>query len=347
MSLIGGSMGYGTDPAAWTPETRSLLQKQMAGAQLLHDADITCLIKEGEAILLGPAGLIATNKWKLGLSGLETTTELQIGNQKLDTKLEVGLLKGPNYKDKVLKPTELFSKNEIYDPRTGQRTEGKLPSGKTLGLFSVGAAASASYSYFEQSIAGQVGNAGFELTGSVGNVEGSASLQGGLGVYWGPDGKASLQTGIEAKSGVSVSAINVEGSMTYELCDQVSLGAKSEVTVGEAEYKTELSAGLIDGKLVASAEGSAEVNLVEVNMEGSFDTDLIDGKVGASVNVGIGAHAKAGYKDGVFVFDVGGSLGVGASISGEIDISGLVDGVAEVGQSVVEGVGSFCAWLIG
>lgn len=375
MSRIAGSMGFGTDPSLWTPEMRSLLQKKLEGAQLLHDEGITCLIKNGEALLMDDSGMIAQTTWTLGLSGMEITNELLVNNQKLKGELDIGLIDGITYKDKPVKAPEWFSQKKTYDPKTGKYAKDDTPSGKTIGLISVGAAASASYNAFVQSAALQNDHFGMELTSSVGNAEIDASFKGGLGVYVDPSGKKYLQVGLEAKSGASVSVAKVESSMTYELCDQISVGVDSDITVLSAEQKSELSIGIMDGKVVAYAEGSAELNLLEANVEGNFDTDLIDGKLGGSLKVGIGMHGKVGYKDGLIVFDVGGSLGIGASVNGEINISGLVDAAEDVGQSIAEGVdsvidgvgsvvkgvgsvvesvgsvvesvGSACAWLIG
>lgn len=60
----------------------------------------------------------------------------------------------------------------------------------------------------------------------------------------------------------------------------------------------------------------------------------------AGVNVGIGAHADVGYKDGVFKFDVGASVGLGVSVDVEVDVGGMVDTVCDYASSAWEGLKS-------
>ncbi len=45
----------------------------------------------------------------------------------------------------------------------------------------------------------------------------------------------------------------------------------------------------------------------------SWKANVLGGEVGVSgsVSVGVGAHADVGYKDGVFKFDIGASIGLG------------------------------------
>lgn len=348
MRLIGQTMGIDSDPGSWTPQLRDDIISQMKDTQALRDEDVTFLIKDGEAYILGPGGLIAKADWTQGLTGLEINSELYVGDGRLKTELDVGLIDGGlNFEDDILKRHELFSEQGTYDPATGETTEGKLNPGVGIGLFSIGATASASYSALSESASAQYGNLKGEVTAGVGNAQASAGVQGGLGLYVGPDGKTYVQAGVQAQAGASVSAANVQASMSYELCDNVSLGVEGEVSVLEAEGKAGIGVGVVNGEVMAYAEASAEINLVEANVEGSVDLGGVEGKVGASVSVGVGAHAKAGYKDGVISFDVGASVGVGVSVNAEIDVSGLVNAAGEAYQAVSEGWNKFCSWLAG
>ena len=48
-----------------------------------------------------------------------------------------------------------------------------------------------------------------------------------------------------------------------------------------------------------------------------------------SVGVGAGIHANAGFQDGKLSVDVGAYVGVGGSVSLEIDVSGTVEAVCD------------------
>ncbi len=63
---------------------------------------------------------------------------------------------------------------------------------------------------------------------------------------------------------------------------------------------------------------------------GSAGVEVFGADVGVtgSVKVGVGAHANAGFVDGHLKLDVGVAVGVGASLGLDIDVGGLIDGVA-------------------
>lgn len=62
--------------------------------------------------------------------------------------------------------------------------------------------------------------------------------------------------------------------------------------------------------LLTVKAGDAEATAAE--LEGSLGVNVLGGEVGVSgsVSVGVGAHADVGYKDGVFKFDIGASIGL-------------------------------------
>jgi hypothetical protein len=75
----------------------------------------------------------------------------------------------------------------------------------------------------------------------------------------------------------------------------------------------------------------------------------ISGKVGAkvlgtdvgvsgSLNYGVGAHANIGFSDGKLSLDVGATLGVGASVKLDIDVSGTVNAVCDGAKAAWKGV---------
>nr|WP_308658181.1 hypothetical protein [uncultured Agathobacter sp.] len=45
-----------------------------------------------------------------------------------------------------------------------------------------------------------------------------------------------------------------------------------------------------------------------------------------------------GYKDGVFKFDIGASIGLGVSVGSEVDIGGMVDTVCDAAESAWNGL---------
>ena len=76
---------------------------------------------------------------------------------------------------------------------------------------------------------------------------------------------------------------------------------------------------------------------MEVKQEVSADVAGVNMKGEAGVNIGIGVHGEVGYHDGVFVVDAGVAAGLGVTFKGEIDVSGLVDTVAEHSEQIVQG----------
>ena len=57
------------------------------------------------------------------------------------------------------------------------------------------------------------------------------------------------------------------------------------------------------------------------------------------MSVGVGAHADIGYHDGKLTFDIGASLGVGASVTAEVDVSGLVENIGDAVDSLADAAG--------
>lgn len=150
--------------------------------------------------------------------------------------------------------------------------------------------------------------------------------------------------GMEAEVGVAISAFTAEAAGQLGN-DMLGLHGKVGVEAGKAEAKGSVGVGIwdengnFDPKL--SAKLSAEAIAAEVS--GSVGVDLAGVKVDAkgSLNFGIGAHADIGYKDGKFSFDLGASLGVGASIKFDVDISGAVEYVGNAAADIANAAGNF------
>lgn len=336
MMGVAQALGYGSDPSGWSPAIHVAIQNIIQNAQILTDEDMTLVASDQQVMLFGPNGLIGTFTTVIGLSGITMTSTLFDGNHRYESEGHAGLMDGGfTYNDSILKPTDLFRRR--YD-KDGNPIKGDEKSGLGIGILSIGAKAGNSYSWYGDNISAQNGGLSADVNVGVGNAEAHASIQGGLGAYL-SDGSGDLTVGLKGEVGVSISAANVEASMSYELIDNVSVGVGSEITVLEGEAGVETGIGMVDGELMAYAEASAEVNLIEAKAEGNLDLGLVEGKVGGGVSFGLGAHAKAGYNDGVISFDVGVAAGLGVSVNAEIDIGGTIDAIGDGIGTAIDTVG--------
>lgn len=336
---VGQAFGYGGNMDAWSPQMQQKILDLLKNAQVITEGGLTFITTDGHSFLIGAGGLIGHYQVQAGLSGITSTTTLFLGDGQAETTLQLGLLDGISFKDSFLKPHSLDKFEGQYNTETGEFSEG-VPEGTALGLLSIGAMIGTSISAWHQSASYQGEHLSASATAGLGNAEAHATVQGGLGVFL-PDGNGNnqLYLGISGEVGASVSAVNVEGSLEYELCDNVSLGVEGDMSLFSAEAGAQAGLGIIAGEPMLYAEASAEANLVEANVSGSLDLGLVEGTVGAGVTVGVGAHAEVGYHDGVLSFDIGASLGFGASINASLDIGGAVDATGEAIGSVINAAG--------
>lgn len=191
-----------------------------------------------------------------------------------------------------------------------------------------------------------------EVNVTVGEAEAHASVSGGLYVI-GADGEKKFSPGVNAEIGASVTAF--EAGWENQLLGDENLGvnADAKVTVGKAEAKADATAQIFgsDGKLDVQLGASAKAEAIAAEAEGSIGVNVLGGEVGVkgSVNVGIGAHADVGYRDGVVKVDIGASLGVGGSVSLEVDIGGMVDTISDTAEAAWEGIkdgwNKFTSWF--
>ncbi len=149
--------------------------------------------------------------------------------------------------------------------------------------------------------------------------------------------------GVEAHGGASYTVLDTEISSEYELIDGVTLSSKSNLVIGKIGVNADGKIGFYDGEFVAQASGSAEVILLEASQEYGVEVGGVKAKGSAGVSVGLGAHGKVGYKDGTFSYDFGAAVGIGVTMKGEIDVSGLVenirDGMVKIDGNISEFVG--------
>ena len=190
-----------------------------------------------------------------------------------------------------------------------------------------------------------------ELNVTVGEAEAHAGVSAGLYVI-GADGEKKFSPGINAEIGASVTALEAGWEDQLLGDENLGLNADATVTAGEATVKADGTAQIFDenGELDVQLGVGASAEAIAAEAEGSVGVNVLGGEVGVtgSVNVGIGAHADVGYRDGIFKADIGASLGVGASVSVEVDIGGMVDTVCDTAEAawngIQEGWDEFMSW---
>lgn len=181
---------------------------------------------------------------------------------------------------------------------------------------------------------GEYGSASGEI--KVATAEAHTSFSAGMYVYEKKeDGsvKRVFSPGIAAEAGASVALLSMAGEGRLGLGennDMLGVYGKGEVDVGFAEAKAKLSISENE----AHAKVSLEADLVKA--EGSAGVTVLGTDIGVTgaVKVGLGAHAEVGVTDGKLKVDIGAAVGVGFDIGFEIDMSGTIDAVQNVAESV-------------
>lgn len=143
--------------------------------------------------------------------------------------------------------------------------------------------------------------------------------------------------GAGGKVGVSVTALSLAagGQLGSDM-----LGAHGSVGVDVGKASAEASADFKwmneDGKFSPNVGVSGSLEAIAAEASAKVGADILGTEINgkASVNFGIGAHADIGFRNGKFKFDVGASVGVGASVDLEIDVSGTIDAVVEHAQDI-------------
>ena len=197
---------------------------------------------------------------------------------------------------------------------------------------------------YEGSIENESGS--LSATIKAGTIAGSAGIYGGLYTmkYDNNGNPVKVFTpGVRAEAGASISVFEAEAksSLKSQYVDGLSYEGSVGTKVGYASAKAGAEMGLIDGKVAMHAGASAEAIAAEVNGSVGVDYMGVKGTVKGTLNVGVGAHADVGYKDGKISCDVGASLGVGGSVSFELDVSGVVDAAGKAAGDVYKGVKAF------
>ncbi|WP_027438590.1 hypothetical protein [Lachnospira multipara] len=258
-------------------------------------------------------------KDKVGITGYDVNIKkIKEQNEAIDKKL-----KQSKYK-------KSYGDGEEYTDK-----DGNLISKKDSGF-------SDTNKIFEYDFSREVSDSAYEGTinlphdGTITTTVGKSEAHGAfkVGCYSvSRDGKKDFSPGIGVDVGLSCSVLDSEWNQNILGNDQIGLDGEAGVTIGEANANMDAGAYLKDenGNYNPQlyAEGALEYNAAE--LKGSLETNILGGgaKFGGDVKVGVGAHGKFGYKDGVLKCDLGAALGVGASVNVDVDVAGIATGAAK------------------
>ncbi len=155
-------------------------------------------------------------------------------------------------------------------------------------------------------------------------------------------GKKKFSPGVNAEIGASVSLLHAEGEVQVLGDDMLGVDAGGQFSAGKAEAEASIGFQVYNekGELNLQSSFNASAEAIAVEAEATVGLDILGGGVSVTggINIGIGAHADIGYKDGVFKCDIGASLGIGVSLDFEVDIGGIVNTVCEKAEAVWTGV---------
>lgn len=196
----------------------------------------------------------------------------------------------------------------------------------------------------------------------VGDSAAVSLLNGAVAGDWGwgsASAKAEVGKG-EAYAKGDIGLGNIQGSLgasfTAFTAEEIlelgnnSLGAYvgSTQTVGRVGAKAEGRAGLLNdkGELDPALYIGASAEAIAGEITGKAGVKVLGADVGVkgSLNYGIGAHANVGFRDGKLSVDIGATLGVGGSVSMDIDVAGFVNGVKDKAKAAWNQVTNLLKW---
>ncbi len=238
-----------------------------------------------------------------------------------------------NYKKKK----KLVEQDDLYkDTKYLKGKEGDVDFYKKEGtIFSAGHSASASASLYEGSREFEHGS----VYATVGKAEAHANAEAGFYSYT-SDGKRIFSPGVSAEVGASVTvlAAGAEGQIGSDMlgvtggvdlaAGKVAVKGTVELSAWEKGKGPQFNASASAEAIAAEAKASGKINVLGGGVEGSV-----------GVNVGIGAHADIGIKNGVIKCDIGASIGVGVSANVEIDVGGMVNTAVENIDKITDAAG--------
>lgn len=241
---------------------------------------------------------------------------------------------GKYYYDlKTGKVTKINPNDEKAVEEFKKHNKGTIPVDVKL----LGAGASGSVSVW--GVSGDSGDAwdwgGVSGSVDVGKLEGNASIYGGV-------------LGLGAAAGAGFTAFTAE-EQAYLGTNDFQIYEKGSVSAGKVEAKGQIDVGLVDreGHFNPSLYGGLSAEALAGEVSGTVGIKALGADIGVegSLNYGIGAHANVGFHDGKLSLDVGATLGVGASVKLDIDVSGTIEAVGDFVGEVGSGVKDFISWL--
>lgn len=287
---------------------------------------------------------------KIGIGGFTAFLGKEVSKIKSDLNSGVSGFKFKDLKKKLEDKAEDKGYREEYEDETYYDKDGKEISKEDAGFLDRQATilehkieASESVSFFD----GEYDYGSGKVSATIGEAEAHAAISGGLYVM-GADGTKKFSPGVKAEIGASATAFQAEWEQQWLGNDMLGLNSDVSVTAGKvgAEASGQVQIFGDDGKLNVQANVEAKAEAIAAEAEGSVGVNVLGGEVGVkgSVNIGIGAHAEIGMKDGVIKCDIGASLGVGFSVGLEVDVGGMVDTVTDAAKSAWEGVKGWFNW---
>ncbi len=181
------------------------------------------------------------------------------------------------------------------------------------------------------------------------HAEAQAGASGGVFTY-DENGNLVFNPHMEAYAKAGVTLLSAGGAVGVG-DSMLGAGASGNVTVGQVSGELGGSVGVFDkdGNLNPHVNLSAEARaiLVSADAEAHVSVAGVEAKVKGEVEVGLDAHAKVDIGDGRVAVDVGAAIGIGGSVSFEIDYSGAVEavkGVTKGAKKFFEHAKSWIGW---
>ncbi|MCI8950289.1 MAG: hypothetical protein HFG49_09635 [Lachnospiraceae bacterium] len=258
-----------------------------------------------------------------------------LGEKKFVFEKEVNAETGEEKISRKTVDTENKSENKAFDD---ELEASKMDADVKATLFTAGG--SAAYWTNEKSVNGKYGSISAKAT--VGQAEAHAEGYAGLFQADPTTGELQFKPGIGGSIGGSLTAFTAEEEAMLGN-DMLGVYAKSTQTAGKVGAEAEGSVGLYDkdGNFNPSAYAGFSAQAIAGEITGSVGAKVLGADVSASgsLNYGFGAHANVGYKDGKVSLDIGATVGVGGSVSLEIDVSGTIDAACDLAEAAWDKAG--------
>ena len=309
---------------------------------LLHGSDVTFFSyeKEVESVLLpfwlkntytlnamkieGEYGDIAIGKGEFSFGGNYDSTGLSI--EKFECHDEESQ---KNWVDE-------YRIEYNFDDQLHQDYKDNFSQRSTLHSFQEQVSENVSLLSAEGQLEGEYGS----LSGEVGVLNAEAHALAYCGLF-SDDGK--FAPGLGAEVGASASLLEASGEARLGN-DYYGAYVKGQAEFGKVAATASVDMGLYDekGNFKPSLGAGAELEAIAAQVSGSVGNRVLGTDVGVtgSIGVGAGVHANVGLQDGKLSFDAGAYVGVGGSISLELDFNDTFDTISSAWDESSEWVGN-------